>query len=77
MERYMPQKTPASELATFPTLPNEAHVDVHVVARLYGCSTASVWRRARIGVIVKPKKFGASSRWNVGELRQALGGASK
>ncbi|MBB5458696.1 AlpA family transcriptional regulator [Paraburkholderia sp. Cpub6] len=68
----MPAKTQAETLASFNDLPDEAHVDVRVVGALYGIATPTVWRRVRDGSIAKPRKFGASSRWNVGELRAAL-----
>ena len=44
--------TPAQEraLAGFDSLPNAAHVDVHVVAAVKGISVPSVWRWARNGL---------------------------
>lgn len=59
-------------LAAFDSLPDSAHVDVRVVAGIFGCAVPTAWRRAAVGMIPKPHKFGSSTRWNVGELRAAL-----
>ncbi|MFP3706199.1 transcriptional regulator [Paraburkholderia sp. SIMBA_009] len=59
-------------LISFDSLPNSAHVDVRTVAALYGCSVPTVWRRVAAGLIVAPKKFGHTTRWNVGQLRANL-----
>ncbi|MGF6610630.1 putative DNA-binding transcriptional regulator AlpA [Paraburkholderia sp. WSM4175] len=73
LERYpMPAVTIPSALEAFDSLPDSAHVGVRVVAGLYGCAVPTVWRRAREKRIPSPRKFGASSRWNVGELRADL-----
>jgi len=61
-------------LAAFESLPDSAHIDVRAVAGLYGCSTPTVWRRVRTALIPLPRKFGGSTRWNVGELRRSLRG---
>ncbi|WP_322095154.1 helix-turn-helix transcriptional regulator [Paraburkholderia bannensis] len=66
-------KVPLSKaLVSFDSLPDSAHVDVRTVADLYGCSVATVWRRAAAGVIPAPKKFGHHARWNAGQLRANL-----
>ncbi len=62
----------SKDLATFDELPNAAHVDVSVVAALFGCKTPTIWARLRRNELPKPKKFGSHTRWNVGELRTAL-----
>lgn len=60
-------------LTEFDTLPDAAHVRLPVVAALYACSEATVWRGVRSGRIPKPRKhFDRASAWNVGELRRAL-----
>jgi predicted DNA-binding transcriptional regulator AlpA len=59
-------------LANFDTLPDSAHIDVRAVAGLFGCSVPTVYRRARAKQIPAPRKFGSSTRWNVGEIRGAL-----
>lgn len=59
-------------LANFDSLPDSANVRLPVVMRLYGISSASVWRN--VGkTIPKPRKLSARTTcWNVGELRKAL-----
>ncbi|MFM0243034.1 helix-turn-helix transcriptional regulator [Paraburkholderia phytofirmans] len=63
-----------NSLAAWPTLPDDAYVDVRVVAGLFGCAVPTVWRRVRAGLIPNPRKFGSSTRWNVGALRAVLTG---
>lgn len=60
------------DLKNFDILPNAAHVDVNVVAALFGCKPQTVWWRVRNQKLVAPRKFGAQTRWNVGELRKHL-----
>lgn len=62
-------------LTVFDTLPDSAAIDVHCLAALRGRSVASTWRDAAKGLIPQPKKYGSSTRWNVGEVRRALAGA--
>ena len=65
--------TISSSLANFDDLPNTAHVRQPVVEALFACSSATVWRWVKKGIIPKPRKL--SSRvtvWNVGELRCTL-----
>ncbi|MCA8296313.1 transcriptional regulator [Burkholderia sp. AU30198] len=64
--------TLSKAFVSFDSLPNSAHVDVRAVAGLYGCSIPTVWRRVAARLIPTPKKFGHSTRWNVGELRATL-----
>jgi predicted DNA-binding transcriptional regulator AlpA len=52
--------------------PDSAQVDVEVVAALASISRATVYRYSKAGILPAPRKFGGSSRWNVGELRAAL-----
>lgn len=56
----------------FDDLPDAAHVDVRVVATLYGCKVPTIWARLRRNAIPAPRRFGAHTRWNVGDLRKAL-----
>lgn len=60
------------DLADFDHLPNAAHVDVNVVAALFGCKPPTIWARLRRNELPQPRKFGSHTRWNVGELRTAL-----
>ena len=64
-------------LADFDRLPDAAGVPVGVVAALYSVSAKSVWQRSRAGHMPQPRRFGTRcTRWNVGELRAALGAAN-
>ncbi|MGM3273720.1 helix-turn-helix transcriptional regulator [Ralstonia sp. 24A2] len=67
---------PVTPLAGFDDLPNSAHVDCKTVAALFSTTRTTVWRRSAAGLLPKPRKFGASARWNVGELRAVLAGES-
>lgn len=65
-------------LTQFDSLPNAAHVRLPTVKALFGCSSATVWRRVKAREIPEPKKFGGRiTAWNVGELRHTLSGAEK
>lgn len=73
----MPQKTTPGAipdaLENFDRLPNSANVAQPVMEGLYGCSSATVWRRVKDGTIPQPRKLSPRcTRWNVGELRAAL-----
>jgi len=61
-----------NELIKFDQLPDAAHVSLVVVEQLYGKSTTSIWRDVKAGIVPTPRKFGRSTRWNVGDLRRAL-----
>ena len=63
---------PDKELLEFDQLPDAAHVSVTTVAILYGCKEPTVWARLRRNEIPKPRRFGAHTRWNVGDLRSSL-----
>ena len=57
----------------FDELPDSANVSVHVVCAIFGCSTATVWRRVRSGHLAAPHRIGMrSTRWSVADLRVAL-----
>lgn len=60
------------EIIAFDQLPNAAYVGVNTVAMLFGCKPVTVWLRVRKNKLPRPRKFGAHTRWNVGELRKAL-----
>ena len=61
-------------LENFPRLPPESYVDVKVVAGLIGGGVSTVWAKLKRNdpLIPKPRKFGRSTRFNVGQLRAAL-----
>lgn len=60
-------------LKNFDLLPDSANVRLPVVAALRGCSTATVWRDVKRGLLPAPRKLSERvTTWNVGELRKAL-----
>lgn len=60
-------------LKNFDSLPDSANVRQPVVQALYGCSSATVWRNVRKGLIPTPRKLSERvTAWNVGDLRRAL-----
>lgn len=62
-----------NKLNDFDQLPDDALTDVGVVATLYSCSKATVWRRVKSGHIPEPRRAGlGSTRWRVGDIRIAL-----
>jgi len=68
------QKTTIPEaLAQFDQLPDSANVRLPIVMRLYGISSASVWRGVKSGNIPKPRKLTTrTTTWLVRDLRLAL-----
>jgi predicted DNA-binding transcriptional regulator AlpA len=62
-------------LETFPLLPDEALIEIRTVSALLGRSRASIWRDVATGRLPAPIKLGGSTRWRVGSVRAALGGA--
>jgi predicted DNA-binding transcriptional regulator AlpA len=62
-------------LETFPLLPDEALIEIRTVSALLGRSKASIWRDVATGRLPAPVKVGGSTRWRVGGVRAALGGA--
>jgi predicted DNA-binding transcriptional regulator AlpA len=65
-------------LENFEVMPDVAKVRLPLVALLYGCSTATVWRRVRSGHIPAPQRMGLRTTvWTVGSLRAHLAGATK
>ena len=60
-------------LRNFDSLPDSANVRQPVVEALWGCSSATVWRRVKDGRLPAPKKLSDRiTAWNVGALRRAL-----
>lgn len=60
-------------LKSFDELPDSAYVALPVVCSLFSCSPATAWRRVRDGLLVAPRRIGTrTTRWQVGELREAL-----
>ena len=62
-----------TSLRDFDQLPDSANVRLPVVAALYACSSATVWRGVKAGRIPTPRKLSPRTTcWLVGELRHAL-----
>ena len=67
------QSTIPEALKHFDSLPGSANVRLPIVMRLYGISSASVWRGVKAGTIPKPRKLSPrTTAWMVSDLRQAL-----
>ncbi len=67
------QGIPAS-LRNFDSLPDSANVRLPVVAALFACAPATVWRRVKAGTLPAPRKLSERvTAWNVADLRRALG----
>ncbi len=63
-------------LKDFDNLPGSGFVRLPIVAQLFACSHATVWRRVRDGKLPPPRKLSERvSAWNVAELRAALSAA--
>lgn len=60
------------KLALFPTLPDDALIEIRVVSALLGRSASSIWRDVAKRELVAPIKIGHSTRWRVGEIREYL-----
>ena len=72
----MHQRDIPEALEKFDHLPDSANVRLPVVMRLYGISSASVWRGVKAGTIPKPRKLTPrTTAWLVRDLRQALASA--
>lgn len=67
-----PAATPEA-FTKFATWPDDAFVRIDVVARLFACSRATVWRRTAAGILPAPVKLSTcSTAWRVGDLRRVL-----
>ena len=65
-------------LENFKAAPDEAFVRQPVVEALFACSSATVWRRIKSGLIPAPVKLSErSTAWRVGDLRAALASLSQ
>lgn len=62
-------------LRGFDALPDSAFVRIPVVAGLFACSPATVWRRVKKCALPTPQRLSEGiTAWRVGELRAALRG---
>lgn len=69
MQSVSPAAIPAA-LKNFDSLPDSAEVRVPVVAALYGCSVATVWRRVKSGKLPEPNRRDGVTSWPAGALRK-------
>jgi len=67
-------QTASQLLAGFDDLPDDAQVDVKVLAALRSAGISTVWLHVRKGLLPQPRRFGGSTRWRVGDIRAALAG---
>lgn len=68
-----PSNTIPEAFFKFDELPNSAFIRLAVIQRLYGISSASIWRGVKNGTIPKPSKLSVRcTAWNVGLVRAAL-----
>ena len=73
MQHRCDMSTIFDPLKNFDLLPDFANVRLPVVKALYGCSSSTVWRGVKSGLIPAPRKLSERvSAWNVGDLRKAL-----
>jgi predicted DNA-binding transcriptional regulator AlpA len=60
-------------LAQFDQLPDSAYIRLPIIKRLYGVSSATIWRGVKNGTIPKPSKLSERcTAWQVGSVRAAL-----
>jgi len=56
-------------LQNFDQLPDSANIRLPIVMRLYGISSASVWRGVKSGIIPKPRKLTPrTTAWLVSDI---------
>lgn len=64
----------SATLANFDLLPASAYVDIDVVVGVLSCGKSTVWAWVKSQRLPEPRKFGRSTRWQVGDLRRVLSG---
>jgi predicted DNA-binding transcriptional regulator AlpA len=57
-------------------LPDEAQVSVQVVAQLFGAGVSTIWARVKKNELPTPNKYGRSTRWRLGDIREILAGGA-
>lgn len=66
-------EAPPEALAQFDNLPDSAYIRLPVVKRLYGVSSATIWRGVKSNTIPTPVKLTErTTAWNVGLIRADL-----
>ena len=61
-------------LEIFPSLPDDAFIELRVVCALRGRSRASTYRDVAEGRLAPPVRVGGSARWRVGDTRASMKG---
>lgn len=76
-EHQMAKGKAVRAVKCFDDLPNAAHVDIRTLAVVYGGGVSTMWARIRRGdpLVPKPRKFGSSTRFRVGDIRKCLANA--
>lgn len=64
----------SAALANFDKLPDSAFIDIDVVAGVLSCGKSTVWAWVKSQRLPGPRKFGRSTRWQVGAIRRVLAG---
>lgn len=65
-------------LEQFPSLPDDALIEIRVVSALLGRSNASIWRDVSHVRLAHPVRIGArSTRWRVRDVRAAMKGVAQ
>lgn len=60
-------------LTNFSSMPDEAYIRLNTVKRLYGVSSATVWRKSKALTMPSPIKLSERcTAWNVGQIRADL-----
>lgn len=73
MAHDTPPSAIPNALKNFDSLPDSAMVRKPVVAALFGCSIATVYRMVKRGTLPAPRKISERvATWSVGDLRKAL-----
>lgn len=65
----------SGSLQDFASLPDDAQISVKKVAVLLDAGVSTIWARVKRDEFPRPRKFGRSTRWNVGEIRRHLANA--
>lgn len=74
LRRRKSQSVPEA-LRNFDSMPDAGFVRLPVVAALFACSPATVWRRVKAKSLPEPRKLSEKvTAWRVGDLRKALRG---
>jgi len=63
----------SAEVINFDSLPDSAHIRLSVMKILYSCSSSTIWRGVKSGLIPAPHHLATKiTCWQVGKVRAAL-----